>query len=85
MTPAYVAKLGLKSCSTNVGAHKIDGSIFQTFVIVLASFLVNDKLKWVWFFQETFLLADISLKAMLRMLFLTFINADIQFIEKELT
>lgn len=27
MTPAFVSKLGLKVCSTHVGAQKIDGSI----------------------------------------------------------
>ena len=38
MALVYAAKLGLKVYYTNVRAQKIDGSIFKTFVIVLASF-----------------------------------------------
>lgn len=29
--PAYTAKIGLKVCFTDVGAQKINGSIFKTF------------------------------------------------------
>ena len=38
MTPVYAAGLGLKICSTNVGAQKIDDSTLKTFEMVLASF-----------------------------------------------
>ena len=38
MTLRYVLKLGLKVHPTNIGVQKINGSIFKTFVIVLASF-----------------------------------------------
>ena len=53
--------------------------------MVLASFQMEDKLERIWFFQETFLLADINMEVVLGMPFLTFSNADIQFVEKELT
>ena len=53
--------------------------------MILASFEVEDKLRKAWFFQETFLLADISMEVVLGMPFLTFSNADIQFAEKKLT
>ena len=46
---------------------------------------MEDKLGRIWFFQETFLLADISTGVVLGMPFLTFSNADVQFVEKELT
>ena len=85
MTPTYAAKLGLKVRKTDIGAQKIDGSTLKTFRIVLAGFKVEDQLGRVWFFQETFLLADISTKVVLGMSFLTLSNADVQFIEKELT
>ena len=55
----------------------IDGSTLQIFEMVLASFLVKDKLGRARFFQKTFLLADTSMKVVLGMLFLTFRNADI--------
>ena len=53
--------------------------------MVLADFQVEDKLGKARLFQETFLLADINAEVVLGMPFLTFNNADIQFVEKELT
>ena len=85
MTPAYAAKLGLYVRKTNIGAQKIDGSTLETFGMVLADFQVEDKLGRARFFQETFLLADISAEVVLGMPFLTLSNADVQFVEKELT
>ena len=77
MTPAYVAKLGLKVRKTDIGVQKIDGSTFETFGIVLADFQVENKLRKAWFFQETFLLADISAEVVLYMPFLTLSNAEV--------
>ena len=85
MAPAYASKLGLRVCRTNVGAQKIDGSALETFGIVLASFQMEDKLGRARFFQETFLLADISVEMVLGMPFFTLSNANIQFLKKELT
>ena len=45
---------------------------------------MEDKLGRARFFQETFLLANISVEVVLDMLFLTFSNANVQFIEKKL-
>ena len=47
--------------------------------MVLTGFLVQDKLGRVWFFEETFLLADTSMEIVLRMPFLAFNNADVEF------
>ena len=44
-----------------------------------------DKLGRARFFQETFLLADTTMEVVLGMPFLTLSNADIQFVQKELT
>ena len=85
MTSAYAAKLGLQVQKTDIGAQKIDGSILEIFRIVLVDFQVEDKLGRVRFFQETFLLADISAEVVLGMPFLIFSNADVQFVEKKLT
>ena len=85
MSPVYASKLGLRVHHTDVEAQKIDGSILQTFGMVLANFQMEDKLGRTRFFQETFLLADISAEVVLGMPFLTLSNADVQFVEKELT
>ena len=80
----YTSKLGLKVHFTKVGAQKVHDSTLKTFGIVLASFQVEDKLEKVWFFQKTFLLANINMEIVLDMLFLILSNANIQFVQKEL-
>ena len=77
MTPAYVAHLGLTVRVTNVGVQKIDRSWLATYSIVIAVFKVVDKLGRSWFFEKTFLLANISMKVVPDMLFFTFSNADV--------
>ena len=77
MTPAHAAYLGLKVRVTNVGVQKIDGSSPATYSMVIAAFQVIDKLGRSQFFQETFLLADISMEVVIGMLFLTLSNADV--------
>lgn len=84
MILAYTVELGLKIRKTDIGAQKIDGSIFDIFRMVLTNFHVKNKLDKTWFFQKTFLIANTTLEVMLGMLFLKFNNADVQFIEQEL-
>lgn len=55
----------------------------MTYKIVLASFLVQEKLKKVQFFKKTFLLTDIGMEVVLRIPFLIFSNAHMQFIDKK--
>lgn len=77
MTSIYIIKLSFVTQKTDVGSQKIDGLSLITNKIVLVGFLVKDKLKKVRFFKKTFLLADISIKVVLGMLFLIFQNTDI--------
>ena len=84
MIPAYTSRLGLRDYRNDIGAQKIDGSTLETFGMVLASFQVEDKLGRAWFFQKTFLLADISAKIVLGIAFLTLSNVNVQFVKKEL-
>lgn len=60
-------------------AQKIDGTTLKSFGIVIAAFSVNNKAEKVRFFEETFLLADISMDMALEMSFLTLSNANIYF------
>ena len=78
-------KLGLKVRLTNVRAQKIDGFTLETFEMVLASFQMKNKLGRPRFFQKTFLLANLSVKLVLRIPFLSLSNANIQFAQKKLT
>ena len=85
MTPAYAAHLGLKAKMTDLGAQKIDKSLLGTYSMVIAAFQVVNKLGRSWFFQETFLLADMSMEVVLFIRFFTLSNVDVQFMDKELT
>lgn len=60
--------------------QKIDGLKLNTCGIVIASFFVEDEQKRFCFFEETFLLADISMDVALRMPFLTLNNVEIDFV-----
>ncbi len=79
MTPAFVAKLGLRPRPINVRAQKIDGSPLETHGMVSARLSFQDSLRRVWFFEETFLLADTSMEVVLGMPFLSFSNVDVEF------
>lgn len=43
ITLGFASKLGFKIRYTNIGAQKIDYSIFETFEMVLASFQIEDQ------------------------------------------
>lgn len=53
--------------------------------IVIVGFLISEELDKAYSFQELYLLADTSVDVILKMLFLTFSNADIIFVENKLT
>lgn len=76
MTSTYVAKLALKLRITNINAQKIDGLALKTYDITLASFLLQDRLEKVRFFEETFSLANISIKMVPKKLFCFYSNTN---------
>lgn len=69
--------LGFQVCQTNIKAQQIDSSTFKIFKMILASFQIENNLKRVWFFQQTFLLTDTSIEIILKMLFFILSNVDI--------
>ena len=76
MIPTFTTKLGHVTQKTDVDAQKIDGLFLIIYEMLLGGFLVKNKLGQVWFFKKTFLLAFISIKVVLKMLFLTFLDAN---------
>ena len=52
--------------------------------MVIANCSIKDKLGGVWFFQKTFLLANIGLEVILGMLFLALSKTNIRFAEQKL-
>ena len=76
----FTKELGLSIRLIDVGSQKINSITLNTFEIVVIIFSVMDKANWVKFFEETFLLANVSLEIVLKMLFLTLNGADIDFL-----
>ena len=77
--PSFIKQLGLSIRPTNVRAQKIDGTTLDTHRIVVATFSVEDKANQVRFFEETFLVANISPEVVLGISFLTLSNANVDF------
>ena len=75
----FIRKLGLPIRPTDVGAQKIDGTMLDTFGIVVSAFSVTDKTNRVRFFEETFLIANVSPKVVLGMSFFTLSGANVDF------
>ena len=84
MHPTFAERLGLVAWITNVGAQKIDGTTLETYGMVIAAFSITDQANKVRFFEEIFLVANVSPDMVLRMPFLTLSSVDINFPKKEL-
>ena len=82
--PAFAKKLGLLIRPTNVGAQKIDGAAWETYWMVVAAFSVEDKANRERFFEETFLMANVSPEVVFEILFLILSGADVDFLGWEL-
>ena len=80
----FTKQLCLSIRPTDVGAQKFAGTILDTYEIVVAAFLVMDKTNQVRFFEKIFLVANVSPKVVLRIFFLNFSSADIDFAGWEL-
>ena len=81
---SFVKQLGLLIRPTDVGAQNIDGTTLNTYGMVVASFSIMDKANRVRFFEETFLVANVSPEVVLGMPFLTLSGADVDFSGREL-
>ena len=77
--PTFAKQLGLPIRPTDVGAQKIDGTMLDTYGMVVAAFSVEDKANRVRFFEETFLVANVSPEIVLGIPFLTLSGADVDF------
>ena len=82
--PAFAKELGLLIRLTDIGTQKIDGTTLDTFEMVVVAFSVADKANRVRFFEEIFLVANVSPEVVLGILFLTLSDANIDFLVWEL-
>ncbi len=77
MSQAFAQQLGFKIRKTNVGAQKIDGTTLETSGMVVSTFSMLDKDGRERFFEESFLLADVSQDIVIGIPFLDMSNADV--------
>ena len=82
--PTFAKQLGLLIRPTDVGTQKINGTALDTHKIIVAGFLVVDKANRVKFFEETFLMANISPKVVFEIPFFILRGADVDFSGQEL-
>lgn len=80
----FTQELRLPIKPTDIEVQKIDGTILNTFEMVVATFLMIDKANRIKFLKEIFLVANISLKVIFEILFLILNNADVNFFGWEL-
>lgn len=76
MTPTYVAELDFTIQKTSVKVQKINGLLLETYGMVLARFPIQNCQNKARFFEKDFLLANTSIKMILKIFFLVFSNAD---------
>ena len=79
MSLVFTLYLGLKIRKNNVKTQKIDRITFEIYEMVVSIFFVLDKDGRKRFFEESFLLANIKLDIVFKILFLTISNIDITF------
>lgn len=77
----FIKKLGLSIRPTDVKTQKINEIILNTYKIVVATFLVTDKVNQIRFFEETFLMTNINPKIIFEILFSTLSNINIDFLD----
>ena len=82
--PTFARELGLPIRTTDIEAQKIDGTMLDTFGMMILAFLVTNKANRVRFFEETFLVANVSPEVVFRMSFLTLSGANVDFFGREL-
>ncbi len=85
MTLVYTAKLGFTTQKTCIRVKKIVSLPQETYSRTLTRLSLQDSLKKVWFFEETFLLAEISMEIVLKMPILALSNANFSFGTEKLT
>ena len=77
---AFAWELQLPIRLTNAGAQKIDGTMLDTFGMVVTAFSMTDKANRVRFLKETFLVANVSLEVVFEMLFLILSSSYVDFL-----
>ena len=77
----FAKELDLPIRSTDIKVQKIDGTTLDTYGMIVTAFLVTNKTNQVWFFEETFSMANVSPEVVFGMLFFILSDADVDFLD----
>lgn len=77
LTSVFVVNWGFLTWSTAIGMQKIDRSTLRTYNMFITGFLIQDNSSNIWFDEDIFMLADISMKVVLEIYFLVPSNLGI--------
>ena len=80
----FVKEQGFSIRSIEMKTQKIDGTILDTYGMVVAAFLMMDKANRVKFFKEIFMVANVSLEVAFKMPFFILSGANVDFLSREL-
>ena len=80
----FAKQLGLHIRPIDVGAQKIDGTMLDSYGMVVAAFSVENKANQIRFFEEIFLVANVNPEVVFGMTFLTLSSADVDFSDQKL-
>ena len=82
--PAFAEKLGFVVQTTNIGGQKMDSTTLETYRMMVAVFSVINQANRVKFFEEIFLVANVSPDVIFGMHFLTLSGVDVNFSKRDL-
>ena len=84
INPAFAKELGLAIRPTDVGAQRLNGNTLEIYGMVVLAFWLENKANRVRFFEQTFLVANVSPEVVLGMAFLILRGADVDFLGRVL-
>ena len=77
----FAKELGFFIKLINVRVQKIDSIILDIYRMIVAVFLVTNKANQIRFFNETFLVANVSLEVVFEIFFFTLSGTNIDFLD----
>lgn len=80
----FAKELELHIRLSNIRTKKIDSIMLDTYEMVVTVLSMTDKINQVKFFEKNFLVANVSLEIVFKMLFLTLSGANIDFLDWKL-
>ena len=80
----FAKEIGFYIRPPNIDIQKIDNTMLDIYEMIVIVFLISDKVYQVRFFEKIFLIANVSPKIVLRILFHTLNSTNVNFLRQKL-